>query len=323
MQKLSQLDIRIPAWDHSALQPRGCVLCGEAPTPRFERPDRLQVGGCPGCGLWFVSPAPTDAALTAFYSHYDRDHRREAALPAYFLAGLIRSLDPHDNPHVQLLREVLGDLSALRCLEVGFGRGVLLRALQEMGATATGVELDDAMVDFTRRHLQLQTFHGTAADLPAAARFDLICMVDLIEHPLDPVALMDQCVARLAPGGSIYLLTPNGTHLDQEEDPVALRVDLEHMQYFTTASMQTLAHRFALTVVHLDEWGHPELRGIDQPVFKPSIWKLRLAHLAYSLPGGTRLRSRRDTRRAAEATAAATRNASGRYHLRAILRKRS
>ena len=82
MEKLDRLDLRVPAWNLDGLVTRACPLCDRAPdAPRFERPDQLTVCECAECTTWFVSPAPTDAALDRFYSHYDATHRREAKLP--------------------------------------------------------------------------------------------------------------------------------------------------------------------------------------------------------------------------------------------------
>lgn len=321
MRGLSPLDPRIPDWDLSSLAPRACPLCGIAGEPRFRRPDRLTVELCPSCQLWFVSPAPRPEALDDFYRDYDQTHRREARLPDDVLLHHLRSLDPAHDPHLDLLRQVIGDLRGRDVLDVGFGRGVLLARLAALGAKPSGVELDASRVRFVREQLGLPAIHGTVADLAPEPAYDLITLVDLVEHPLDPLELLRNCVSRLRPGGSLYLLTPNGTHLEDHEDPVTLRVDLEHMQYFTRASMAAVGGTLGLEVVHLDEWGHPELAGFDRPAPPPAIWRARLTRLLHGLPGGGRLQARRTARRSAIAQAEAAHNASGRYHLRAILRK--
>lgn len=67
--RLAPLDARVPARDLQQLQPRSCPVCGGIATDEVvERPDNLAVVRCSKCRTYYVSPAPTAAALDEFYA---------------------------------------------------------------------------------------------------------------------------------------------------------------------------------------------------------------------------------------------------------------
>ena len=247
---LAPLDPRVPRWDANALEPRRCPLCSGAGTPRFRRPDALVVRSCV-CGTWFVSPAPSPAALDAFYRTYTAVHRagsverqREA----------IRAHRPEDSLLLTELGSV-GPLAGKRVLDVGCGLGVFLHLLDRVGAEPYGVDLDPGSVAFATTHLGLSRVQlGTIVDVGARA-FDILTMLDFIERPLDVGTTLERAHALLAPGGILALWTPNATGFDRDPNPVALRMDLEHMQYFSCASIAEIGRRFDFTTVHLETLG--------------------------------------------------------------------
>ena len=90
--------------------------------------------------------------------------------------------------------------------------------------------------------------------LPLAAlgsrTFDLVTLVDVIEHVTDPVGLCRDAAARLAPGGRIVVVTP-------DVESIAARVlgrrwwhfRVAHIGYFSPRSFSRAAERAGLRVV--------------------------------------------------------------------------
>ena len=88
-------------------------------------------------------------------------------------------------------------------LDVGCGRGIVVKYLRDKGIACTGVELAMAPPVFSvRDHVRMGV---DAWDLPLAerVRFDTILLLDVIEHIPDPAALLK----RLSDG------FPNLSHL--------------------------------------------------------------------------------------------------------------
>jgi SAM-dependent methyltransferase len=76
--------------------------------------------------------------------------------------------------------------------------------------------------------------YGSLADIPresATRRFDLVALVDVLEHVRDPLELLTELRALLRQGGALYLSVPNhrapqarllGARWDQANNPTHL-----------------------------------------------------------------------------------------------------
>ena len=81
---------------------------------------------------------------------------------------------------------------------------------------------------------------------------------------LEPREIFARAVDLLADRGFVVVVTPNGATADREREPIVFRVDLEHLQYLAPATCQSLAAAFALDIVHLETYGHPNLFEIGK-----------------------------------------------------------
>ena len=272
IRELSILDARIPQWNLAESRARDCPICSAKDhVAAYLRPDKLTLRHCQQCHIYFVSPAPSDPQLSAFYAQYDQTHRREADIPREILAESYLRADPLNNMRMQEIASMM-DLKGKQCLDIGFGRGCFLAYFKTLGATPYGVELDRKAIADVKRFLRIESvFEGTIFDLDASLRFDVITMNDLIEHPLEPARLFAKAAALLNHSGLVVVVTPNGSSMiGQEEQPIAFRVDLEHMQYLSFESCFFLARRHGLTVVHLESFGFPGIAGIGSLGIKHS-----------------------------------------------------
>jgi SAM-dependent methyltransferase len=112
--------------------------------------------------------------------------------------------------------ELTAAARAPRILDVGGGRGDLAARFAETagsGAMATVVDLDADSVEAARRR-GLEGFAGRFEDFETGDRFDLIVMLNLVEHVADPVGVLRKAESLLAPGGVVWLQTPNFRSLD-------------------------------------------------------------------------------------------------------------
>jgi O-antigen chain-terminating methyltransferase len=102
-------------------------------------------------------------------------------------------------------------------LDIGCGRGEFLEVLSESGRDATGVDANPTMVERCRE-LGLQVEHADAIDYLRRAKsghYAVITTFHLVEHLPHPrvLALLDEALRALRPGGLLILETPNPQNL--------------------------------------------------------------------------------------------------------------
>ena len=257
LRRLPLLDPRIPHWDRASLLKRECPFCGSHGEDRFVRPDDLHVRVCARCGLFFVSPLPSEEALSTFYGTYYASHSCHAAPDPCVALG---STPAADFRIVEI--SSYGSLAGKRVLDVGCGYGAVLARFLQLGAQVSGVDLDPDAVRFAREKLHLSgVVQGALCDIPRDRPFDIICMLDFIEHPPDPFKDLREAASLLAPGGMLAMWTPNAAEAMQQEEPIVFRVDLEHMQYLTPRTCGWMATELGLQTLHVESVGFP---GLDR-----------------------------------------------------------
>lgn len=102
-----------------------------------------------------------------------------------------------------------------RALDVGCQCGALAVALAEHGANVTGLDVEEPLLEGARARARgyqtsAQFVKGVGERLPFEDRaFDLVTMVDVIEHVENAEKSLAECARVLAPGGVLYVQGPN------------------------------------------------------------------------------------------------------------------
>jgi 2-polyprenyl-6-hydroxyphenyl methylase/3-demethylubiquinone-9 3-methyltransferase len=145
---------------------------------------------------------------------------------AHFDALAARWWDPdgesrplHDlNPVRTAYIAARAHLPGARVVDVGCGGGLLSESLARAGASVTGIDLGEKVIDVARLHLHESNLEvdyrvQSSADLAARepARFDVVCCLELIEHVPDAAALVNDLAMMLKPGGRLFMSTINRT----------------------------------------------------------------------------------------------------------------
>jgi 2-polyprenyl-6-hydroxyphenyl methylase / 3-demethylubiquinone-9 3-methyltransferase len=111
----------------------------------------------------------------------------------------------------------LRPLEGLAVLDVGCGGGLLCEPLARLGAQVTGIDLEPANLAVATRHAAGSglaiDYRRVAAERLAAedARFDLVCVMEVVEHVPDMAGFLAACGTLVAPGGGLVLATLNRT----------------------------------------------------------------------------------------------------------------
>ncbi len=107
------------------------------------------------------------------------------------------------------------DIESAKALDVGCGGGFLTFALNRAGAYCTGLDMSDEVLAVGRARDpagEIEWVKGDATDLPFADQtFDVVCLMDVLEHVFEPKRAVQEALRVLKPRGTLLTHTFNRT----------------------------------------------------------------------------------------------------------------
>lgn len=173
--------------------------------------ERFEYGRCTSCEVLFIDPMPLDR-LSEIYpaNYYSADPGNS---DGSWVARLKLWLDG------RIFQKILKGLSGneLRVLDLGGGSGWLLDVIA--GLDKRVIETHEVDLDERSRSAAEKSghvYHCTRVeDFEPPCRFDLVVMLNLIEHVADPGQVLRSVSSWLAPGARVLIKTPNVDTLDR------------------------------------------------------------------------------------------------------------
>jgi len=192
-----------------------------------------QVVICQDCGLEYVNPRLRSEQVLSAYSNAVDELYAEAGPGrlATFRRGLslVGKFCPNRG----------------RLLDVGCACGFFVRAAQDAGWEAEGVEPSRWSAEYGREKLGVRIFPGTLreARFPAES-FDAVTMWDVLEHTADPLSELKEVHRILKPGGVLVVNYPNvGSLLARLAGRNWWFYLSVHLYYFTPRTLGQLLQR--------------------------------------------------------------------------------
>jgi 2-polyprenyl-3-methyl-5-hydroxy-6-metoxy-1,4-benzoquinol methylase len=174
----------------------------------------------------------------------------------------LKSVDPDAaNTSHALVLELVG--GARRVLDVGCSTGYLGRVLAERGCVVDGVEIDPEAARLAREHLhaviEIDLDDEDLAQSFPGCQYDCIVLADVLEHLVNPRAVLESAVSLLAPDGAVVISVPNVTHGSVRLALLQGRwdyrdtglLDRTHIRFFTRESILDLVRESGLAVIEL------------------------------------------------------------------------
>ena len=274
----------------------GCPVCGAGGATVWKRrgidwalrPEDLRITDhrygvtltllrCPTCGFIFADPIEA-RNLTSLYEdledpEYETGQSTRALQMEWLLNGALRARP-----------------AARTVLDIGAGAGLLVSRARKRGLDAVGVEPSRSLSARAPEVNAVEVLQGVYPHPALSGRqFDLVFLVDVIEHVADPVALLRAAASGMAPAGAMIVVTPDVASL-------AARMlkgrwwhfRLAHVGYFTSRTMETAAEQAGLIVERKfrARWFFPASYLVERlGEYAPTGWILSLARHVGPLRG--------------------------------------
>lgn len=177
-----------------------CPLCGKQGRARFKKRD-LTILECTNCHHQFWKPTNLEAHVaetygddyfqgsSAGYLDYVGEETIQRASARYYTRMLTR----HTRPG--------------RMTDVGAACGFFVKEFSDAGWCACGVEPNSSMRDFGQKKFGIDLPAAQLDDLPSSDRVDLISVIQVISHLIDPRQTLTTIHNRLLPGGLLLIET--------------------------------------------------------------------------------------------------------------------
>lgn len=133
-----------------------------------------------------------------------------------------------------------------RGLEIGAGRGYLMRLFQEQGFEMLGIEPGAQNQPHWERH-GVQVIKGSFPHVDAKGPFDVAVAYAVLEHVRNPIAFLKQIASRMEPNGLVAISVPDCTTAFENYDLSILLH--EHLSYFTERSLKRIVSSAGLKIV--------------------------------------------------------------------------
>jgi 2-polyprenyl-3-methyl-5-hydroxy-6-metoxy-1,4-benzoquinol methylase len=240
-------------WDADDLITSGeCFFCGSKDSHEAAiRKDGLVIKECSNCGLAFVDPRPSPVQLAQYYDSGYFNGAKD------FFHGKDYCLERDKSIRTGAVtgyQEIVAnfDVAGKTVLDVGCASGALLCLLRGRKAKeVVGIDTAEYPVSFGVKQygLDLRLVALERAGLPDAY-FDLITLIDVIEHVENLKAFLTELRRVLKPGGSIFIITPNYQAYQLARAKwICLYKDFEHLQYLTRKSLGVVCNEHNLHLV--------------------------------------------------------------------------
>ena len=234
---------------------RACIICGETGTSEHycSYEDAMYLK-CRHCGLIYIDVLQDSSKLySAYNGGFFKDLRRKLTMRLRKIEGaknFSRSLQRAQGI-VEFCSRQIAEKEKLKFFDVGCNKGFLLLAGLERGWDVYGEELIPELILpllNSRQELQGHVFSGRFCEVEKKLEsnsFDLISVIDVVEHFEDPLSDLKAIRRILSENGRVIMQTPDISCQRAINDKCewgALK-PMEHLHLFNCSNFGMLAKK--------------------------------------------------------------------------------
>jgi SAM-dependent methyltransferase len=245
-----------------------CLLCGQACTTvhsglfddRFGAPGTYSIKQCPACGLGQTWPRPGAAALPGLYERFynagiDPDSTYRQLRERLLASGLFRLWLKWDGDISLHRRQGRG-----RLLDIGCNEGRGLSCYARNGFQAEGLEINSQAAAAARSR-GFRVYNRPLELFRPEQPYKVAVLSNVLEHALDPLAMLGQVRGILEESGEVWVSLPNAASRWRQafgRSWINWHVPY-HLWHFTPENLTEILGRSGFTITSMQS-------------FTPSLW---------------------------------------------------
>ena len=286
-------------WSTFPREKTDCILCGSNSFSLLSTQMTWPVVRCRNCGFVYLAERPSEDELTRMYS----ESYYEDGDVGY--RGYVNIFKQHHNTFLGIFqrrhRDLIRRVSGRRLLEIGCAYGFLLDFLRSKDWEVTGIEISPLSSAHSRDQLHLNVYTGTveSVNLPAES-FDVVLLLDVLEHLHRPFDTLRCIRSLLAPGGILVVQCPwELFHWEKVAEarlkrmkPGTIKPDSvpAHLYFFQPSSLEGVLRKAGFRIIGKQSGNYGAIRRlVDPPCIDKGNTLERLFRYVYFRKGLQRL----------------------------------
>ncbi len=184
------------------LETTDCPVCGSKHYTFLRKYENYGFARCNKCRLHYIQPHPVlKDEYQAFDSydwmtHYTKQFDAEAPLALRSLSEKLRKV------------KQMSTTTPTSMLDVGCGNGLYLKAAQQLGLKAVGLDVDETHIEFAKSK-RLCAYHTKIEELSYTNYFDFVHIKAVLHLVRNPASLLKHTNDLLAENGILYVDASN------------------------------------------------------------------------------------------------------------------
>jgi SAM-dependent methyltransferase len=215
----------------------------------YPLPNEYDVAVCRRCGFVYADPAANQRDYDRFYCEWSKYDDSATATGS--------GVSPFDAAR---LATTASDIAralpsrAASILDAGCATGGLLTALRDQGFTAVAGLDPSPRCAAACRDRGFEAYVGSISSAPThMPKFDCVVFSHVLEHVYDIPAFFTAAGRLLAPGGYIYIETPDATRYDDYLYAPFQEFNTEHINHFSARAIENTARRFGFQPIVVEQ----------------------------------------------------------------------
>jgi 2-polyprenyl-3-methyl-5-hydroxy-6-metoxy-1,4-benzoquinol methylase len=184
-----------------------CIVCQSDNIEDIYQKIKLNLVKCNNCGSVFKKIMPTHQELVQIYNNFYKIQDDNV---------VSTQMETNNKVLKSYANNILHNETKIKTLiDIGCGTGIFLQELKYLN---TNTYLEGLEFDTNARNIASQDFNVYQELYDIKKDFDVVTMIEVIEHLTDPLSFMKNVSKLLNKDGTLYLTTPNINSLRSKLD---------------------------------------------------------------------------------------------------------